>query len=239
MSTLTLIRHGQATPFEQDTDRLSPLGERQARALARYWLERNVEFTEAYCGTLVRQLRTAETVAQTYREAGRAFPEVRADERLNEYAADGILKVLAPQLSLANPEFRELMRASQEAAHTPERNRHFQRMLEALMDHWLGGAFDLPEVESWPAFSARTRAVFGEILRAPGSGRRVAVFTSGGVIGRVVQFALDAPDETALKLNWRVKNASRTEFTFGPGRLSLDAFNVTSHLEEEDLETFR
>ncbi|MGI8748775.1 MAG: histidine phosphatase family protein, partial [Deinococcus sp.] len=27
MSTLILVRHGQATPFEADTDRLSPLGE--------------------------------------------------------------------------------------------------------------------------------------------------------------------------------------------------------------------
>lgn len=106
------------------------------------------------------------------------------------------------------------------------------------MDRWLGGEYVLPEVESWQEFSERTKAVFGEMLRAPGSSRRVAVFTSGGVIGRSVQLALEAPDSSALKLNWRVKNASRTEFTFGAGRLSLDAFNVTDHLPPE-LVTFR
>ncbi|WP_027480855.1 histidine phosphatase family protein [Deinococcus pimensis] len=239
MSTLTLVRHGQATPFEQDTDRLSELGERQARALAQDLVERDVRFDEAYCGDLVRQLRTAEVVARTFREAGRPFPDLVVDERLNEYGAEGILRVLAPQLSLANPEFRELMRASEAARGGADRNRHFQRMLEALMDHWLGGEYELPEMESWADFAARTRGVLHEIVGRGGGGRRVVVFTSGGVIGRAVQLSLDAPDHAMLRLNWRVKNASRTEFTFGAGRLSLDAFNVTSHLETEGLESYR
>lgn len=239
MSTLTLVRHGQATPFEPDTDRLSPLGERQARALAQDLIERDVRFDEAYSGGLVRQLRTAEIVGRTFREAGRPFPDLRVDERLGEYGAQELLTVLAPQLSRVNPEFRELLRASEAARSGEDRNRHFQRMLEALTDHWLRGELTSSEVESWAAFAARTESVLREIMALPGSGRRVVVFTSGGVIGRAVQLALDAPDTAALRLNWRVKNASRTEFTFGAGRWSLDAFNVTTHLETEGLESYR
>lgn len=239
MSTLTLVRHGQATPFEADTDCLSPLGERQARALAHSWLERDVTFTEAYSGTLVRQLRTAETVSQVFREAGRTFPDVRADERLREYDAEGILRGVAPSLVRESSEFAQLWRDSEAHRETPQRNRSFQRMLEALMAHWLSAGEVPAGVESWGAFSSRTQSAFQEILRSSGSNRRVVVFTSGGVIGLAVQLALKAPDESAFALNWRVKNASRTEFTFGGGRLSLDAFNVTGHLEEEGLESYR
>ena len=234
-----MVRHGQATPFEDDTDRLSPLGERQARSLAQYWLRRGAAFTEAYGGTLVRQRRTAELVASTFEGAGRPFPELRLDPRLNEYDAEGVLRDLAPQLAGESPAFGELWRASVAHRDTPERNRHFQRLLEALMARWQS-ASELPaSVESWPQFSARVRAAFGDLLRAGGSGRQALIFTSGGVIGVAVQIALEAPDAAALALNWRVKNASRTEFTFGNGRLSLDAFNLTGHLEEEGLESYR
>lgn len=239
MSSLTLVRHGQATPFESDPDRLSPLGERQARALARYWLARDVTFTEACSGALIRQRRTAELVAETFEAAGRPFPDICQDARLNEYDAEGILRGFAPRLVKANPDFAELWRASEAHRDTPERNRYFQRMLEALVGRWLE-ADELPaDVESWGAFSARTGAVFSDILGYPGSARRAVIFTSGGVIGRAVQLALKAPAQSALALNWRIKNASRTEFTFGGGRLSLDAFNVTGHLEEEGLESYR
>ena len=62
------------------------------------------------------------------------------------------------------------------------------------------------------------------------TGNTVLAFTSGGVIGSVVADVLGAPDTAALKLNWRVRNASVTRLTFGSGRVSLDTFNETSHL---------
>ncbi|MDQ3013699.1 MAG: histidine phosphatase family protein, partial [Acidobacteriota bacterium] len=54
MGTLTFVRHGQARPFEKETDRLSEIGEQQARALGQYWLRQGVRFDEVYSGTLVR-----------------------------------------------------------------------------------------------------------------------------------------------------------------------------------------
>jgi len=66
------------------------------------------------------------------------------------------------------------------------------------------------------------------------------VFTSGGPIGVCVQLALQAPKETAMRLNWRVKNGSLTEFAFsGAHRLSLDSFNETPHLDAAALQSFR
>ena len=95
----------------------------------------------------------------------------------------------------------------------------------------LGGELEHPQLESWAAFQARVRAALKDMLGSPG-GSTVVVFTSGGVIGSVVAGVLDAPDASALRLNWRIKNASITRFTFGSGRISLDSFNETAHLGE-------
>jgi broad specificity phosphatase PhoE len=75
-------------------------------------------------------------------------------------------------------------------------------------------------------------------MAKPGSGRRVAVFTSGGVIGTSVRLALAAPDRTAMEVNWRVRNCSLTEFVFTTGRFSLDSFNALPHLEDPTLWTY-
>ena len=66
----------------------------------------------------------------------------------------------------------------------------------------------------------------------------IAVFTSGGPIGVCVQHTLAAPKAAALDLNWRVRNASLTEFVCGRGRVSLDLFNATAHLPA-DLVSYR
>jgi hypothetical protein len=53
-----------------------------------------------------------------------------------------------------------------------------------------------------------------------------------------VQQSLSAPEKSFLAVNWRVKNASITEFTFSRDRLSLDGFNNVEHLDEA-LRTYR
>jgi broad specificity phosphatase PhoE len=93
-------------------------------------------------------------------------------------------------------------------------------------------------VESFPAFRERVECGLRRVTERPGSGRRVAVFTSGGVVGAAVRLALAAPDRTALEVNWRVRNCSLTEFVFTAGRFTLDGFNALPHLEDPALWTY-
>lgn len=244
MSTLTLVRHGQATPFEKVSDQLSAIGETQARRLAEFWMAHGVTFDEAFCGTLTRQRRTAEIVADIFAANALDFPAVAQTAELNEYDADGILKRLAPALAERDAAFKQLADDYQAHRETPARNRHFQRLLEAAMQVWLRGEMELEEVESLTHFSQRVRGVIERITQG-GSGtgsRRVVVFTSGGVIGFVVQTALAAPAAQALEINWRVRNCSLTEFLFSGKRFSLDSFNALPHLarpQDRHLWTFR
>ena len=239
MGQLTLIRHGQARAFERDSDRLTDLGEEQARQLGAYWLRRNTVFDEVYCGTLVRQRRTAEIAGEGFAAHGRAWPALQSLPELNEYDASGLWQRLAPALAEQDTQFRAVFEAFEQHRHSAERNRHFQRMFEAVTSCWLKGEFQVAGVEPWTTFSERVRRALKQIIAKEGSGRRVAVFTSGGVIGLAVQTALQAPEPKALEINWRVRNCSLTEFTFSRDRLAFDSFNTLPHLDDPALITYR
>jgi broad specificity phosphatase PhoE len=229
MSELILVRHGQATPFEADTDRLSPLGEAQARAVGVHLASAGVKPTDVICGPLVRQQGSARLA---HAASGEDWPEIITDSRLAEYDGDGLMQHLAPVLAVQNPEFAGLLDAFQTHRDSSERNRHFQRMLEPLTDAYLRGEVAHAEIETWADFRGRVQGFLRELLAGP-SGRTVLLFTSGGVIGVTVAAVLQAPDASALALNWRVRNASLTRLTYGGGRASLDSFNETAHLPSE------
>jgi broad specificity phosphatase PhoE len=239
MSTLILVRHGQARTYEKESDQLSAVGEEQARALGRFWVRHAESFTEVYSGTLLRQRRTAEITGQSFIEAGIDWPRLEITPELNEYDSQGIINTLIPTLAEHDERFRELLINYQQNSESPERNRHFQRMFEAVTSVWFKGELEVEGVESWLSFSSRVRGVLKRILSAEASGRRVAIFTSGGPIGLTVQTALGAPEAKALEINWRVRNCSLSEFVFSPGRFSLDSFNAIPHLEALSLRTYR
>ena len=69
----------------------------------------------------------------------------------------------------------------------------------------------------------------------------VAVFTSGGVISTLVSQILGLPESEALRLNWRIYNASITELRYGRSGFALDIFNSVAHLrlgQPPDLVTY-
>jgi broad specificity phosphatase PhoE len=148
-----------------------------------------------------------------------------------------VLGTLLPLLAARDADFARKVAEFQARAGSPDRNRYFQRMFELVMDAWQQGTVGSEGVEPFAAFHERVRGAFTGVTGAGGN-RRVMVFTSGGPIGVCTQEVLEAPHRTALRLNWRVKNASITEMVFSEGRVSLDYFNVVEHLSP-GLRTFR
>ena len=226
MSQLLLIRHGQATPFEADTDQLSALGETQVRVVGEALRTERLPVTHVLHGPMVRQRRTALIAAE-----GSDWPAPVEDARLAEYDGDGLLRVLAPLLAEQDAEFARLVQTFEQEKAGGERNKHLQSLLEPLTARYLRGDLLHPELEPWSEFHSRVQASVRDLLKL--SGATVLAFTSGGVIGSVVAAVLKAPPETALSLNWRIKNASITRLTYGGGRVSLDTFNETGHLGAE------
>jgi broad specificity phosphatase PhoE len=230
VSRLTLIRHGQAKSFQRE-NALTALGEAQAARLACYWLRHGTEFDEVVTGTLARQVRTEEVIAEAFRAAGRPWPEARRDAGWNEYDATGVLGYADDRLVRWKQEYEA-------ARGRAEENRYFQRMLEAGMLLWMDGEMQSEHIEPWPVFRERVAGAIGRVM-AGEAGRRVAVFTSGGPIGFTVHVATKAPERTFLDVNWRVRNLSVSEFLFDRDRMTLDSFNSIGHLEERELWSYR
>ena len=243
MSTLTLVRHGQASFFAADYDVLSELGNTQGRLLGEYWAGRRVRFDAVFTGPRLRQRQTAEQVGSAYRAAGLAVPEPVVLDELDEYDLEGLRQGLAPTLARHNAGFAALVdhyRASQDDG---ERGRRFQKMFEVLIGHWQEGSALLREpdvkLESWELFRARVARGMRRMLETPGRGVQIAAFTSGGFIGTAVQTVLEAPERAALELSWRLRNGALCEFVFTRDRLSLESFNTLPHLEDPALRTYR
>ena len=239
MGTLYVIRHGQASLFTNDYDRLSDLGRRQARTLAEAWLDRGLEFDAAWSGDLKRQVDTAKEVAAVYSAAGRPFPEPGRSVGFNEYPADEIMATLGRALREREPRVADLYAAAEAATDGAERSRHFHRLLEAVIGHWVRAEHAPDEVPvSWQSWSDGVRHSLVDAMRQAEKGAAVAVFTSGGVIGVTVQTVLDAPPIKAAELNWRIYNGSVTRYTFSGHRISLDHFNDIGHFSRDQL-TYR
>lgn len=239
MSRLVLVRHGQASFFSDNYDKLSPLGEDQSRALARFWIAKGQRFDAAYSGSLVRQRRTAEVVAECYSEAAIPWPTLQELPGLNEYEADGIMEGLLPELCQKDDRFKKLKEEYEESSDESQRYRTFHRLLEAVMAAWVSGEYQSNGFEPWTAFSGRVRDALKTIMSVRESGQQIAVFSSGGPIGVSVQTALLAPEIKAAELNWRINNCSLTEFTFSGNRIALDSFNNVAHLTDPELLTYR
>jgi broad specificity phosphatase PhoE len=237
MSVLALVRHGQASFLDEDYDRLSPLGITQARLLGQDWIRRGEAFDEVYVGPRRRQQETVATVGAEFRARGLPWPEPVIMPELDEYDLSGLLDHLAPALAGRDSEFEALVAAYRQAA--DNHAARFQRMFEALLIHWQSRADELETVETWPVFRDRVRHWLNWVTQRPGRGRRVAAFTSGGVIGAAVALVLDAPDRSALELNWRLRNGSVTQLIFTRGRLTLDEYNSVAHLRDPKLRTYR
>jgi broad specificity phosphatase PhoE len=227
-----LVRHGQARSFEPD-HALTATGEAQVHTLAHYWLKHRVTFDEVYSGSLARQVRTGQIVAECFCGAGVPWPAAVRDPSWNEYDAGGVLAQLANE-----PEFAALAAGYEAARGGPEENRRFQRLLEAGMLRWLDGSLAGRHVESWPAFRDRLTGAIQRLREGP-PGRRIVVFTSGGPIGFTTHFAMQAPARAFLDINWRVRNASLTHFVFDRDRFTLDSFNSVPHLDDRGLWTYR
>lgn len=237
MSVLRVIRHGQASYFADDYDNLSSLGEEQARALGRYWIEQDQKIDRVVVGPRRRHRQTLEAVAAIFRDAGRDWPEVQEVDELDEHSGQEVVHQALPgwieQESVARPEFARL------AERKPEDLRLFFQAFRDITRRWARGELATPAgLESWADFRARVHRGLRRILDGmPHRDQTVAVFTSGGPVATSTGLALDLPDEKVIELSWRVRNAAYADLVVNDEGLSVDCFNAWPHLGESRLVT--
>ncbi len=239
MSLLWVVRHGQASFWDDNYDKLSPLGEEQARCLGAYCVERGARVDHVVAGPLERQKRTAEIAGEVVRAAGLPWPNVEVVDALAEMPIEALAREVMPQLMLEHEPLQRLIMQFQTVEDREEKQRLFQKGFEIVAEHWQGGRAKSQSIENWEGFHGRVARALTEIMGGKHGGKHVAVFTSGGPMAIAVQHALGTTPEKTLQLVWRVRNSAITEFLFTDGRMTLSAFNTTPHLSEERLISYR
>jgi len=220
-----MIRHGQASFGQDNYDRLSPLGRRQARILAEHLLNTGFRPDAVYSGTMMRQKDTAEEFFAVYRGEGKCLPEIEFLAGFDEYDTDSIVAALFPAMTAEDSTLREdLPRMGSSKA-------SFRRVFEGAMLRWVTGRFDTPEIESWEGLKARVAGALRQIMGRHGRGKTLAVFTSGGAIAASLAHVLGISGEYAMRLNWQVVNTSISRFMYNEERITLAGFNAIAHLE--------
>jgi broad specificity phosphatase PhoE len=239
MSTLALVRHGQASFFAENYDQLSPLGEQQARLLGEYWVRRGLHCDEVFTGPRVRQIETAALAGEAFAKAGLAWPEPQFVGQLDEHQVDRLMKAAMSEIVKEYPKIGGLHADYRSAQAPADKHRTFQLMFEEVVMLWVAGKVSAPGIETWQEFGRRVRDGMKRILDGDQRGRTIAAFSSVGAITVCLQAALDCSDRKALDLGWRLRNCSITEFVFTKGRLTLEGFNAYPHLEDPALLTYR
>ena len=220
MSSLTLMRHGQASFGAASYDALSEVGVAQARATGAWLHERGQRWTAVLHGPRRRQ---ADTARHLLAAADPAAP-LQLAPGLDEFAEGE--EVLAAAAAL----FGRPMTGPE----APERAEQL-RCYEAAYQAWSRGEAAIAPRVSCAEFRLAARTWLHEIIAPPDvpKSQRILAVTSAGVIAAIVCEVLDLADAQWAQLVRVIHNASLTEVVFSKGRCGLRSFNGTGHLPRQ------
>ncbi|WP_129642747.1 histidine phosphatase family protein [Peristeroidobacter agariperforans] len=225
MSTIYLVRHGQASFGTDNYDQLSATGREQVGQLGSYFAGLGERVDRIYSGSLRRQTETAEIIAESFADAA---PPIALEPAFNEYDSDLILHTFAKSLT---PE--QLAEAGWPGLRTDRRK--FQFFLERAARAWVEAQIEAEAMTPWRSFHGRIVAAMENIMRSEGRSKTLIVSTSGGVIGTLVAHVMGLSNHIGIELNWAVHNASITRLIYSAEKVSLSLFNGLPHLDRAEL----
>lgn len=209
MSTLLVVRHGQASFGAANYDQLSELGYQQSQQLGAYIADHGRSIDAVYCGPAIRHRQTLEGLR---RAPGLVLPDTNFIEELAELPAFRLVAMHGP-------------------GNGPD---GFQQLIQS----WLLGTIDCGELETAERFSLRVEDSLRAICRQEGRGKTILVVTSGGPTMVAARRALSLSASKAAELLWVIANSSVSEFRYRDDELSLVGFNRVAHLRPEHI-TYR
>lgn len=216
MSTLILMRHGQASFGAARYDALSELGQAQARATGQWMRKQGLQPNAVLHGPRQRQ---ADTAALLLGEGGYEFTGKQHTE-LDEFAEGEEIFSAAEQL---------LGRAMALGAGRPRLD--VLRDYDATCRAWANGEVVIPGRLSLVDFRAQLRDWLSGHTQAPqATGQIEVVVTSAGSIAALVCEVMELPNTSWYSLLRVIRNASITELLYSKGKVSLLSFNGVSHL---------
>jgi len=224
--TLLMVRHGQASFGKANYDELSERGHAQAYHLGLWLADHQHQFSHVRIGNMHRHKQTLDGIAKAYKERGLSLPDHDIDADLNEFDHGSVFTAYIQQ----NAEHAIVKAAA--GGETRATGAMVYAALVAWMNDSLG---ELPE--TWHGFGARARLA-AERLHDVDSDETL-VISSGGLISRIAQAALEVPDQRAVDLNISLRNSAISEFHARDRQWRLGMWNALPHLHNaKDMWTY-
>ena len=217
MSEFYLVRHGQASFGAKNYDKLSDLGHQQARWLGEYFTSRDIIFSQAFMGDMVRHRETTQGILDGLSQS----PVVTIDTGFNEFNFKNIgdsYLALNPQSSLPeNPKPAD-----------------FYRLLKLAMHAWSEDLLPKDTLEeSWGDFKDRVQRALQAACQQ-NSDKPILIVSSGGAISMLMSLVLGLDAKQVIELNMQVRNTSISHFFFNESNIRLSSFNNIPHLDSPD-----
>ncbi|MEZ2903000.1 histidine phosphatase family protein [Acinetobacter terrestris] len=225
MTTIYLIRHGQASFGAESYDKLSPNGELQAKLLGQYFNQILKEEPYVVAGSMQRHQQTA-TLA-----LAECFPDTRimTDNAWNEFNHQQVFAQYEPR-------FNEPHLLKQDVENEANPRAYLAKIFEGAIERWTGGDYHHEYDESWPNFKSRVETALQNLSDelAKTKPRYAVVFTSGGVISVAAGKLLELNANRTFALNWAITNTSMTTLRLVGNEPQLLSLNEHHFIKAED-----
>lgn len=225
MTTIYLVRHGQASFGAESYDKLSPNGELQAKILGQYFDKILKEEPYVVAGSMQRHQQTANfALAECFPEA-----KIVTDSAWNEFNHQQVF-------AQYDPRFNEPHLLKQEVAKESSPRAYLAKIFEGAIERWTGGEFHHEYDEAWPDFKNRVENALQNLCDelAKTKPRYAVVFTSGGVISVVAGKLLELSPNKTFALNWAIANTSLTTLRLVGNEPQLLSLNEHHFIKAED-----
>lgn len=222
MTTIYLVRHGQASFGAKSYDQLSSIGEQQASALGQYLPHILQQQPYIVAGGMQRHQQTAHLAL------AESFPDAKI-QTLNAWNEFNHQQVFTHyDARFAQP---ELLKAEVAQASSPRA--YLSKIFTAAIARWTDGEFHHEYDESWPEFKQRVEQGLQQLCQdlAKHQPRYAVVFTSGGVISVVAGKILGLSPEKTFALNWAIANCSLTTLRLVGDQPELFSLNEHHYLK--------
>lgn len=221
MSTLHLVRHGQAAFGSEDYDRLTPVGAEQCAWLGRHWHALGRPAPVVFCGTMRRHRESAAAFVEALRALGVPAADGESVAGLEEYDHERLLDRHAASCPGA-PGFAECWRD----------RRVLHRALSQALEAWTGAGIE--GCAPYAEFRERCAGALGRVMGAVGRGREAVLFASAGSLSAAAQPLLGLGDWPAMRLTLDFYNTGVTRLLFTAGAATVESINGIAHLERPE-----
>lgn len=227
MSTIYLVRHGQASFGAASYDQLSAKGEQQAQVVGDFFKQTLKQTPLVVAGSMQRHQQTAQlALLQSFHNAS-----IQTESAWNEFDHQHVFAQYEPRFNQP-----ELLKQDVDLLANPRA--YLAKIFDGAIDRWIGAQYDHEYHETWLGFQSRVEQALQSLCESIDmtKHRQAVVFSSGGVISVAVGKVLGLNAKQIFALNWSIANASITTLRWTDGRLQLLSFNEHHYLKTRDAE---